>query len=94
MKLSNAATTALLALSTDSRLVISTLRSRHSSGEGDDWRADVAMSEGARRFTVPINTFRKMRRDGLVSKRREWDVTSDLIHSEYELTESGRAALD
>ena len=89
-RLSKAAMTAIAALASDNRLVISTLR----TGPSDDWRADVAPRGGLSRITVPINTFRKMRRDGLVEKQSEHRVTDGgLIHSEYVLTDAGRAAL-
>ena len=89
MTLSKTTVLTLAALASDDRLVIGTLRNT-----ADDWSAHVARSQGETRFTVPIATFRKMRRDGLVVKRAEWKVSGTLVHSEYVLTDTGRAALD
>lgn len=90
MKLSEIAALTLAALVSDDRLVVATLR---SSEDGEDWRAEVSPREKIARFTVPIRTFRKMCRDGLLVKDREWRVSdSGLTHSEYVLTEAGRAA--
>lgn len=87
-KLSKSAMLALAALASDELLVIATLR----NDGGDDWRAEVSRRESMPRFAVPIRTFRKMRRDDLITKDREWFVTSGLIHSEYTLSEAGRKA--
>jgi hypothetical protein len=89
-KLSEITMLTLMALVSDDRLVVATLR----KGSEDDWRAEVAPRMEEARFTVPIRTFRKMRRDGLLTKDREWRVSDNgLMHSEYILTDAGRAAL-
>ena len=89
MKISEIAMLTLAALASDQNLVVATLR---SSEDDDDWRAEVSPRGKIARFTVPIRTFRKMRRDGLLIKDREWSVTDKgLTHSEYILTDAGRA---
>lgn len=84
----------LAALASDDRLVVTTLRYPDGDARGaDDWHAAVSPRMNMARFTVPIQTFRKMRRDGLLVKACEAEVTSTLIHCEYVLTDAGRAAL-
>lgn len=90
-KISEIAMLALAALVSDDRLVVVALR---STPDGEDWRAEVSPRGNVARFTVPIPTFRKMVRDGLLVKDREWQVSDKgLTHSEYVLTDAGREAV-
>lgn len=82
MKHSKAAQRALDALTEG--MVINTLSKFSDSG---DWHASVGPRDKPALFTVPIQTFRKLRRDGLVVCDRQWEVSRDLIHSEYVLKE-------
>ena len=94
VRLSKTAALTLAALASDERLVVATLRMGGIVEHDDDWQAEVAPRIGTARFTVPIRTFRKLRRDGLLTKDKEWVVSGNgLTHSEYVLTDAGRAAL-
>lgn len=94
-QLSDTAMMALIALALDDRCVVGALR----NGDGDDWRAQVEQRERSNGFerTVPIRVFRKLRREGYLTKEGEGHVTEPtdgrlpLIHSKYVLTEKGRA---
>lgn len=93
--LSDTAMSALITLATDDRYIVTTLR----NGDDDDWFACLRRGSDPAERTLPIQVFRKLRREGYLAKECEGQVTEPtdgraaLIHSDYVLTDLGRAAV-
>jgi hypothetical protein len=91
--LSNTALRVLTALAEDDQAVVLTVRHVRDS-KAAVWvstRGDA--SDKTRRSHVPIATFHRMHSTGLLAKARDWQAFG-VTYTEYELTDTGRAALE
>jgi hypothetical protein len=91
--LSNAALKVLTTLAEDDQAVVLTVRHARDS-KAAAWvstRGDAY--DKTRRSHVPIATFHRIHRTGLLAKVRDWQAFG-VTYAEYELTDAGRAALE
>lgn len=91
MKLSTKAAAAL-ALLCEPEMVITVFR--RVEDPGYEIGVAVRPSEGEARMAVPPATFRKLLRDGMIMRAREWVVAGRLTVEEYAIAPAGRAAVE